>query len=520
MTSTPRRLALVIATTEYDDSRLLRLGAPLADALELARTLKEHGDFDVETLINAEAQTVQRRIERFCKAGRQSADTILVYFTGHGVKDDDGNLYFALRDTDRDLLRTTAVSAELLAAVMDESPARSQLLMLDCCYSGAYARALRPKGEEDAGLGDQFASSPAARGRVVLAASGAIEQAWEEDAGSIYTRAVVDGIRTGRADLDGDGRITASELHAHVSENLRSEGRQTPRKFEFDDAGSLLVARRGEAPPIVPSMPAAKRAKRPAVRERQITPSNRKARAWIPGMMAVALAAVLGTLWLSGGIGFLPSPLIEVTTTAAVVVPPPPTAVASATTVSTAVEWQVAIDEQFTVNDREWAEGDFGDTSADWFFRFVGGTYEGGFTTGTSDLTYYSTVPFTPESRPLYIETETTSYSAGSQCGIALQNADGSLTAVGIGSGEVVARHHVENEIANSGSWPVPLAGPTETQLGLWIDGSIVTIYIDDRELASFDEPSLTDISAIGVGLIGGTDVYCGFDYIVAQEGD
>ncbi len=99
-----RRLAMVVATTEYDDARLARLAAPLSDALELARTLGDHGTFEVESLVNAEAQTVQRRLERFCKAGRQRSDLLLVYLTGHGVKDDDGNLYFALRDTDRDLL--------------------------------------------------------------------------------------------------------------------------------------------------------------------------------------------------------------------------------------------------------------------------------------------------------------------------------------------------------------------------------------------------------------------------------
>jgi hypothetical protein len=73
MDTVTRRLGLVVATTEYDDQRLARLGAPLADALELARTLSNEGDFEVETLINAEAQTVQRRIERFCKTGKLSS---------------------------------------------------------------------------------------------------------------------------------------------------------------------------------------------------------------------------------------------------------------------------------------------------------------------------------------------------------------------------------------------------------------------------------------------------------------
>jgi hypothetical protein len=89
---------------------------------------------------------------------------------------------------------------------------------------------------------------------VILAASSAIEPAWEGDSGSIYTRGVVDGIRSGAADLDGDGRITARELHTHVAALLRKEGRQSPRKFEFDDAGELVVARPGNQPVPVQSL--------------------------------------------------------------------------------------------------------------------------------------------------------------------------------------------------------------------------------------------------------------------------
>lgn len=564
MTTPPRRLGLVVATTEYDDSRLARLGAPLSDALELARTLTDHGGFEVETLINAEAQTVQRRIEKFCKTGRHHTDTLFVYLTGHGVKDDDGNLYFALRDTDRDLLRTTALSADLLAAVLDESPARSQVLMLDCCYSGAFARALRPKGDDDAaGLAGTFGSA-AGRGRVILAASSAIEPAWEGDSGSIYTRGVVDGIRSGAADLDGNGRITARELHTHVATMLQKEGRQSPRKFEFDDAGELVIARPGNQPmPVQPLV--SKRQDPPAaaplgVAVAQSNPNpppvpppikeprqKRRAPAWIPGMLAVALATLLGTLWLTGAIGFLPSPFVTTTTVAAVETTTTllattttgtgttTTGVATTTTgeatstsvgqsTTTIVEvvpvaWELYLDEQFASNSRSWAEGDFSDATGTSSYRFIGGTYEGAYSTTANQQTYWSVISFTPASDLFYVETEVTSYLSGSQCGLALQNQAGIVLTVGLGNDQVIARLYSGGTEANSGFWDVAVTDPVETEIGLWVDGTSVTIYIDNVELATFDEPTMSGVSGAGVSLMGGLETYCGFDYLVGYNG-
>lgn len=563
MTTPPRRLGLVVATTEYDDSRLARLGAPLSDALELARTLTDQGGFEVETLINAEAQTVQRRIEKFCKSGRHHTDTLFVYLTGHGVKDDDGNLYFALRDTDRDLLRTTALSADLLAAVLDESPARSQVLMLDCCYSGAFARALRPKGDDDAaGLAGTF-GSVASRGRVILAASSAIEPAWEGDSGSIYTRGVVDGIRSGSADLDGDGRITAREIHTHVAGLLSKEGRQSPRKFEFDDAGELVIARPGNQPlpvqPLVskrqepapsPVMAAAAQSSPPSPPPPRPTKEprpRRRAPAWIPGMLAVALATLLATLWLTGAIGFLPSPFATTTTVVAVdtttsapvttstaaltttsVGAPTTTADTTTTTVgqstTTVVEvvpvaWDLSLDEQFASNSRAWAEGDFNDAIGTSSYRFVGGTYEGAYSTTAGQQTYWSLIPFTPASDLFYVETEVTSYLTGSQCGLAVQSQSGFVLAVALGDQQVNARLYSGGTEANTGFWNAAVTDPVETEIGLWVDGTSVTIYIDDVELATFDEPTMGGVNEVGVSMMGGLETYCGFDYLVGYDG-
>ncbi|HEY7563677.1 MAG TPA: caspase family protein [Acidimicrobiia bacterium] len=549
-----RRLAIVVATTEYDDSRLARLAAPLSDALELGRTLADQGGFDVESLVNAEAMTVQRRLERFAKAGREKADTLFVYLTGHGVKDVDGNLYFALRDTDRDLLRTTSLSAELLGAILNESPAGAQVLMLDCCYSGAIARALRPKGEEEVDIGGTFGGG---RGRVILAASGAIEQAWEGERGSLYTHAVVEGIQTGAADLDRDGKITAGDLHQYAADRLRAEGRQTPRKFEFDDAGKLVIARPGNraaapAPVSAPKQPAPAP---PVEKERTVSvpdstpaakpPRRRGAPAWIPGMVAVALAAILTTLWLTGAIGFLPSPLgttttlaaPPTTTTAAVATTAPviattvtqgqsnttvgvSTTVGSSTTTTAAVNLVAVFEDDFSTNDRGWADGGFSDDNGTYFFQFLNGAYEAGYSIADpTSQTYYSAVPFSPGDVVYYVETEMTSLVATSQCGLALQTQNGTFLAVALGASEVRARLYTNSGLAEEGFWDVAVDEPAANEIGLWVDGASITVYVDDIEIGQFEEPRIAGVNGIGVSIMGGAESNCSFDYLTLWTG-
>ena len=145
---------------------------------------------------------------------------------------------------------------------LDECRARSQILMLDCCHSGAFARGT--KGDRDPGLDLKQRFQPTGRGRVVLTASRATEYSFEGDQvsgeglPSIFTRAVVDGLTSGEADRDRDGLITVSDLYQHVYEAVRAaEPRQTPELWTYGAEGDLLVARsvRGaaEEPPPLPS---------------------------------------------------------------------------------------------------------------------------------------------------------------------------------------------------------------------------------------------------------------------------
>lgn len=248
------RVALVVATDRYTDPTLHGLAAPAADADALAEVLSdEHlGAFDVEVLHNAPAFTIAERVEGLF-SDRRPSDVVLLHFSCHGLKDESGELFLAATNTIPDRLASTAVDTALVNRLMARSRAQSIVLLLDCCYGGAFERGLVHRSDGDAHVGEQFHGvSDSGRGRVVITASSAMEYALEGStltsggraAPSLFTGALTDGIRSGKADRDQDGRVGLNELYDFVYDEVRERTpHQTPSRWDFGVQGDVVIAR-------------------------------------------------------------------------------------------------------------------------------------------------------------------------------------------------------------------------------------------------------------------------------------
>src|SRR3954469_25051139 len=241
-----RRRALVIATYEYADGGLRRLAAPEHDADSFADVLKDEAiaGFEVTMLVNQPHYVVGEAIADFYgEAGRE--DLTLLYFTGHGVKDDEGRLYLAMTNTPREALMFTAISGAQLNDAMDASRSRRKVLILDCCYSGAFPPGRSAKADEGVQTLERFQG----KGRAVLTASDATQYAFEGDdlrgtgTSSVFTRYLVEAISSGAADLDEDGDIALDELYSYVYERVTTEMPQQRPKKQEDVDGRILIAR-------------------------------------------------------------------------------------------------------------------------------------------------------------------------------------------------------------------------------------------------------------------------------------
>ena len=136
-----RREALIIAADRYEDPKLRALRAPARDAEELARVLgdSEVGDFQVGVSLNEPDHVVRRKLSEFFRDRRRD-DLLLLHVSCHGLKDEDGTLYFASSNTAVEHLEATAIPSEFVNRQMTKSRSRRIVLLLDCCFGGAFAR--------------------------------------------------------------------------------------------------------------------------------------------------------------------------------------------------------------------------------------------------------------------------------------------------------------------------------------------------------------------------------------------
>ncbi|GAX38212.1 caspase, EACC1-associated type [Nodularia sp. NIES-3585] len=218
------KFALLIGVSEYEPG-LAPLPAAIRDVEAMQRVLQhpEIGHFDeVKKLVNPQKQAMAEAIEHLFNA-RQKDDLILLFFSGHGIKDESGKLYFATHNTrktnDGSLFKATTVAARDVHDVMSNSRSKREVVILDCCFSGAFAEGMSAKDNGFVDVKNQLGGE----GRAVLTSSTSTQYSFEDIGSdtSTYTRYVVEGLETGAADKDQDGWITVDELHEYAARKVQ-----------------------------------------------------------------------------------------------------------------------------------------------------------------------------------------------------------------------------------------------------------------------------------------------------------
>jgi WD40 repeat protein len=117
------------------------------------------------------------------------------------------------------------------------------VLLLDCCHGGAFKEGMLARGTEAAGEIEQLQGN----GRVVLTASNALQYSFEGEAvkGSgkrgFFTHFLVEGLETGDADRDGDGRFSIDDIYYYVCDRMKGEGHaQQPEKMAMVEGDLFL----------------------------------------------------------------------------------------------------------------------------------------------------------------------------------------------------------------------------------------------------------------------------------------
>lgn len=281
------KTALLIGVSDYGFG-FNPLPRAQKDVQAMRQTLQhpEIGSFtEVRTLVNPDRQVIEEAIEALF-SGRQRDDLVLLYFSGHAIKDSDGKLYLATSITRRSereqLVKSSVVPASFVRETMNDSRSQQQVMILDCCLSEALtvsvstvdtkigvrvgisatdANMSQASVEEKAfseekvfpqdtgwlgkdGNSLDISNQLGGGGRVILTSSTSTPFSFEHQVSglSVYTHYLVEGMETGVSDLDNNGAISIEELHEYASRKAQTATPvMQPRIYRVENHHQIIL---------------------------------------------------------------------------------------------------------------------------------------------------------------------------------------------------------------------------------------------------------------------------------------
>jgi len=270
----PELYILAVGVSAHRDARFdLRYAAK--DAGDVAAALRGAKGFaKVHERVIIDTEATRPRIgqaRKFLEAARVD-DHVVVFFAGHGLLDEKLDYYLATHDLDFAAPAGAGLPYDELEGLLDGIAARRKLLLVDACHSGEVdketttlvdgavaaaggtvkSRGFKMVGPPRAGgmegslalLQELFADLRRGSGALVVSSASGTELAFESAAfkNGVFTYALLDGLKSGAADKNRDGRVDVSELRDYLVARVQdlSAGRQRPtarrESIEFDFA--------------------------------------------------------------------------------------------------------------------------------------------------------------------------------------------------------------------------------------------------------------------------------------------
>ncbi|MBD2049589.1 caspase family protein [Leptolyngbya sp. FACHB-60] len=250
-----RKLAIVIGINQYHHG-IAPLQTAVQDAQVLAATLKNDHGYQVVELLD-EVATLTGLRQLFKEKLPQTVtdqDCLLIYFAGHGIAkqaslnasktgspETEGPMGYLIPQDARPEDESTFLPMQKMYKALEKLPCRHFLLILDCCFAGAFRWA---------STRDLVVPERMYRERFLRFQS---EPAWQVLTSASYDQKALDILRdnrgttqgdrdhspfamalfealAGKADLISDQVITATELYLYLRDSVetKSKERQTP----------------------------------------------------------------------------------------------------------------------------------------------------------------------------------------------------------------------------------------------------------------------------------------------------
>jgi hypothetical protein len=203
--------ALVVGIDDYPSSPL---NGCVNDAVAIANTLEKNGDgspnFSIRLLTSNQSNVSTAILsEAISELFSGDADTVLLFFAGHGIINPDTNAGYIV--SQNGAKGSWGVSlAEILGLANRAYPRiKSSVIILDSCHSGFAGEVPALGNEQIAAIGS---------GVTILTACHRDGTAGEVNGHGLFTDILLDGLSGSSADICG--RITPASVYSHVDQTL------------------------------------------------------------------------------------------------------------------------------------------------------------------------------------------------------------------------------------------------------------------------------------------------------------
>lgn len=215
------RRALLICNSNY--KFLSDLRTPVQNGSKLKSVFNSIiGEFDPVILeSDLIVSEMRRRISDFLRHANDY-DEILIYFSGHGLKDHTDKFVLAGTDTPKDDPAIASVDKSFIFEKIEESSAKQFLLIIDSCFSGAMTQM------------PEFISTN--KKIEILASSGAVNYSFEpvneevNSSFSCFTQLIIDGIEHGDTSKSVREFICAKDIKEYLDKN----GSKQPSRAKYE----------------------------------------------------------------------------------------------------------------------------------------------------------------------------------------------------------------------------------------------------------------------------------------------
>ncbi len=184
-------------------------------------------NYEITQLINPDAAELRICILDISRRAN-SDDFIFLYYSGHGILDNDKSFYFLCSDSKPQFIEATCVESDFVLSMFCKSLCQNFFILIDASFSGALFNNVRklPKG------------------MVAITACGEDENTSDEVEGGVFSQTLFKGLESDYIDSDRDGKITITNIYEYFlkTTNTGKFVNSSPKKWEWNiDKDIVLI---------------------------------------------------------------------------------------------------------------------------------------------------------------------------------------------------------------------------------------------------------------------------------------